>query len=174
MSAETPQADTLPPPLNDRPLGTTDQAEAAVEFLHRFDIGPLHGLLPRGIPAALAVAGNIRRLPFSPPWFEGLTNYHGEIIPVFDLAPFLESGNPAGRGRFLLVIGEKNGRAALRADQVTTFPLAQAAALTDDYRGPAALRGLVTARYRWEDGDYLLLDPLALLEAMRLPAAGTA
>jgi chemotaxis signal transduction protein len=146
----------------------------AGEFLHRFDIGALRCLLPSGVPAALAVAGEIRRLPFSPPWFEGLTNYRSEIIPVFDLERFLEPGHPPGRGRFLLVIGEKNGRAALRTDQVTTFAVQQASELTDDYTGALAQGGFVASRYGWEGQEYLLIEAQRLLEAMRSPAAEAA
>jgi len=72
------------------------------------------------------------------------------------------------------VIGEKNSRAALRTDQVTTFPLPKAAKTADDYAGPRALQGFVIARYWREEQPFLLIDPPRLLEAMRSPAAATA
>lgn len=142
-------------------------------FLHLFEAGGLRCLIGNEIPSAMMVAGEIRRLPFAAPWFEGLASFRGDILPVFDLNRFLRPGDPAGRGRFLLVVGEKGERAAIRADQISTFPLAEAQELAE----PAAEeleplgRERVSKVFLLQGKRHLLLDMERLLEGLRATAA---
>lgn len=55
-------------------------------------------------------------LPNSSPWFAGLVNLRGNLVPVFDLRSLLGVSGPSGQRQMLLVIGSGEKIAALVID----------------------------------------------------------
>lgn len=58
-------------------------------------------------------------LPHMPPWFCGLAHWHGQALPVLDLAPFwqLQRQGSAAK-RMLLVLGHGNAAAGVFLDRL--------------------------------------------------------
>lgn len=54
----------------------------------------------------------ITPLPRVPEWFEGVTNFHNEVIPVFDLRKFLKKDNH--KGKHFIVVNIEEYLLALR------------------------------------------------------------
>ena len=103
--------------------GASGIVETSGEFVHLFDVGSDGYLLPAGTPAVLLELPVIRRMPFSPVWFEGLVHHRGDLVPVYDLRRFLNPDGEAGSGRYLLIIGRHEAKAGLRVDQIFAQPL---------------------------------------------------
>jgi chemotaxis signal transduction protein len=59
----------------------------------------------------LSEISSIHRLPNAPPWFCGMVNLHGKLIPVFDLARFIGADFQAGAKRKLLVFAREGDAA---------------------------------------------------------------
>lgn len=139
------------------------------EFVHAFLVDGTGYLVPAGTPAVLLQLLEIRRLPFSPIWFQGLVHHRGDLVPVFDLPRFLDPSAAASQGRYLLVIGEHEAKAALRVDQVVAF-----AAVGTDTAGLDAPRvPWIRRSLRINDRIFLELDLEVLFGALSRRLDGT-
>lgn len=167
-----PDAPGLSPP--EALLSLTGPAEIGAEqFFHVFHLGAQGFLLEPGTPAEMTELPPMTRLPFSAPWFEGLVNFRGDLLPVFDPQRFLFPDIGPGRGRYLLVLGDEAGRAALRADQVQALMITAEQMLTPC--DPPALNepaiDLVLGARRYGEDTFLQLDLERLLERLSEPPA---
>ena len=139
-------------------------AQPSGEFLHAFLTGGAGYLIPKGTPAVLLQLLDIRRLPFSPGWFVGLAHHRGDLVPVFDLPRFFDSAAAPEAGRYLLMVGRQDDKAAFRVGQVTAFPAARAQEIEkdmDDDRTP-----FIRRRLTLDGKDYAELDLEALFAAL--------
>ncbi len=102
-------------------------------FVHVFTVGGQSYVIPAGTPAVLVQQVPVRPLPFSAPWFEGLIHHRGDLAPLFDLCRFFTPDSKPGAGRYLIVIGHGDDKAALRVEEVNAIKMD--ASLTDTARG---------------------------------------
>lgn len=89
--------DTPPTPPQDTPDDTV--------IRHGFSVGAVHLLVPPGIRVELREAPAFSPLPLSPPWFKGMANHRGDVIPVFSVPELLLPQHiPANSAGWLLVL----------------------------------------------------------------------
>jgi len=70
---------------------------------HGFRIGVLQLMIRHEESSQIAEIEAIHRLPNAPSWFRGVTNLHGKLTPIFDLAPYMGLNHGVGR-QMLLVL----------------------------------------------------------------------
>ncbi len=103
------------------------------------------------------------RLPKAPGWFTGVANLHGLLVPVFDLASYLDVERQPGAKPMLLVLGHGADAAGVVIDGL---PVRLRYTLGDRAEGapvPAALDGCVNHTW-WADGrTWMDLQVQALL-----------
>ena len=85
---------------------------------HAFRIRERWFLIPADLPAEVSPRLFCARLPFTQPWCLGLANFRGELVPVYDLGALLADSGPQS-GRYLLILGRRDARAALSIDEIT-------------------------------------------------------
>lgn len=112
---------------------------------------------------------SITRVPHAPPWLLGATAHEGRILPVIDMACWIDpaASTPIGEATMAL-IGEADGSAAALVLEDMPVPLrgvpASPAAAPDGL--PAMLAGCTAGRAVDAQGeDWLLLDGAALAQA---------
>lgn len=151
--------------------GAEPPEQPSDEFLHAFFTGGNGYVIPAGTPAVLLQLLDIRRLPFSPAWFEGLVHHRGDLVPVFDLGRFFDPAAGPGKGRYLLVIGRQDAKAALRVEQVTAFPAGEleGESTANEDRSHFIRRRLLIA-----GGSFMELDLEGLFNALIRGGAVTA
>ncbi|HCU53589.1 MAG TPA: hypothetical protein DIC36_04675, partial [Gammaproteobacteria bacterium] len=82
---------------------------------HGFRIGTLQLMIRHVDSSELADIETIHRLPNAPAWLRGITNLHGKLTPVFDLAKFM--GLSHGKERqMLLVLGHGSDATGILID----------------------------------------------------------
>ncbi len=79
-------------------------------------------LIPADLPAEVSPKRFCARLPFCKPWCLGLTNFRGELVPVYDLGGLIDGGG-AATGGYFLVLGHGNARACLCIDEITVVTI---------------------------------------------------
>jgi purine-binding chemotaxis protein CheW len=107
----------------------------------------------------------IAPVPEAPPWFSGVIDLHGSVVPVLDLRQRFghpgSQGNPDDR---LVIIRLESGTLALVADEVTEVLDVPAQQLEKPPKALAGSRPLA-AVIRCDDGLTLVLDAEHLLPA---------
>lgn len=106
---------------------TVSQVDAAVgdehlldtaERRYGFHIGELGLLVGSNIGAEVTPVPEAVRIPGTPPWFLGVSNLRGSLVPVFDLPRlFGYPGDMSGRENFGLVLGEGEGAVSILIDE---------------------------------------------------------
>lgn len=96
--------------------GEDGEEASAAAIAHAFRIGERWLLIPMDLPAEVAPAMVSAKLPFTKPWCLGLTNFRGELVPVYDLGLLFEE---AGASALFLILGQRDARACLRIDEIT-------------------------------------------------------
>jgi chemotaxis signal transduction protein len=81
-----------------------------------FRIGHMRLLAPFATASELTEMPNVYPLPRAPDNLLGLTNMHGRIVPLFDLAPLFETQHLPREKRMLLVIGHGDAAAGIVID----------------------------------------------------------
>lgn len=153
-----------------RAEGTLGQA--ARETYIRFRLGPteLYGIAYRYMEELIHYA-NVARVPCSPAWVAGVTNYRGELLTVLDPKQFLrtEKGELGEHAR-ILVLRADGVRAGLAVDEVEgegeyasaalARPLASAGVSNPDY-----VQGIHEGRVTILNIAALLADPALRVDA---------
>jgi chemotaxis signal transduction protein len=73
-------------------------------------------LAPFATASELVEMPNVYPLPRMPANLLGLVNLHGRIVPLFDLAPLLDTAHPPREKRMVLVIGHGDAAAGIVID----------------------------------------------------------
>ena len=60
-------------------------------------------------------------IPNTPPWFSGVINLRGNLVPVFDLAILFEAETGASKKKYLIVIGKGDQAAGVLVDKLPTI-----------------------------------------------------
>ena len=137
-------------------------AATAVELRQGIRVGELNLMIRYEDGSELTELPSVFRLPNAPPWFHGMTNLHGALIPVFGLAEFLgqprpiEANGKPGATRMLLVMGSGADAAGVVIDGLPTRLRFGEDQRADDAPVPARLQGHVVGTY--------LIDELAWMD----------
>jgi len=88
------------------------------EVRYAFRIGTWWFLVPLDLQAELAPRRTCSRLPFTRAWCLGLSNYHGDLVAVYDLGALIEEARGPGTGGYFLMLGRRDARAGLCIDEI--------------------------------------------------------
>jgi twitching motility protein PilI len=145
---------------------STVRADTATARREGFRIGGLRLMVRYEDGSELADMPPVSRLPNAPAWFLGMTNLHGSLVPVFDLAARWGTQHDAQARPMLLVLGHGARRAGLVIDGLPVRLKPGSADRLDDAAEPAALAGCVQATHRIDGHDWIDIHCAALLERL--------
>jgi chemotaxis signal transduction protein len=140
------------------------QSEAGVFF--SFRVGSLGLLAPASLYCELIAHAQVHALPGAQPWFSGLLNQRGNLIPVIDLRRALGDGRADMQQNKLFILGKAEKAMGLWIEglpevcRIDSAPVRQLPAL------PAALEGYVIDGYTQQGQVWLNLHYDALFKAL--------
>jgi purine-binding chemotaxis protein CheW len=154
--------------------GTAGVTDTEIEQREGFFIGPLGLMIRYEDGSELSDLPVTYRLPNAPDWFSGISNLHGLLVPVFDLANYLGVEHLPGAKPMLLVLGHGADAAGILIDGL---PLRLRFARRDRAEGapvPAQLEACVHQTYWAAERTWMDLQVPALLSKLsdELAAAG--
>ncbi|EXJ14743.1 chemotaxis protein CheW [Imhoffiella purpurea] len=91
------------------------------EVRYAFRIGSWWFLVPLDLQAEVAPRQTCSRLPFTPTWCLGLSNYRGDLVPVYELGELIEERRGPGTGSYFLMLGRRDRRAGLCIDEIRSL-----------------------------------------------------
>jgi purine-binding chemotaxis protein CheW len=95
---------------------SANAAAPATRSCQGLRIGELGLMIDYADGSELAALPATTRLPNAPPWFIGIANLHGALLPVFDLAPRLGIAHAEQAPPMLLVLGHGDASAGVVID----------------------------------------------------------
>ncbi|MCB1032531.1 MAG: chemotaxis protein CheW [Acidobacteria bacterium] len=142
------------------------------ELLIRFDTGGKAFALPMQEVAEIGDRPPITRVPGLPDYFPGVANFRGEVVAVFDLAAFLDSGRTGKARRCLLLHDEERELVgAVLIDAVAgVAPYERGELRPAEASLHEALSSYGLGRLELEDRSYHLLSLLDFLRGDELRA----
>lgn len=78
-----------------------------------FHVGNIGLLISPNITSELTEVKTVCSIPNTAPWFLGLINLRGNLVPVFDLNMLLQLEDDTEKKRMLLILGEGNTAGAI-------------------------------------------------------------
>lgn len=90
--------------------------EAALDNWLGFRIGELGFAVPFDSASELSEMVPAYRLPNSPNWFLGLSNLHGNLVPVLDIAAMIGLKSGPASARMMLVLGHGHSATGILVD----------------------------------------------------------
>jgi chemotaxis signal transduction protein len=145
--------------------GATDVAGANPqirEVREGFAVGPLHFAMRYECGSMLTEPPPFIRLPNAAPWFHGMSNIDGTLVPVFDLAELVGVEHGAGEKQMLLVLGHGEEQAGILIDGIP-----RRLALSnrvEEFAPPLHLAGCIAGVWRDAGTDWMDLKHEALLD----------
>ena len=128
-------------------------------------VGDLRLALPMSSVQAVIRPPELVRIPLGPPGLEGLAHWHGDAVPVLDLAMALgrDGGAPDTRETRVVLVGHRGQPVGLRVDAMTGILRSDPERIDpvtaeDGGLDPAMLDGLL------RDGPATILKPDALID----------
>ena len=173
------QADKQPDKLRDFSSQLAERLKAApaaagASMRLAVRIGNRAFLVEMAAAGEIVPLGDVAPVPWTKPWYRGLTNVRGRLVGVIDLAQF-SGGAPLGpeQGQQLLVIGEAlKSSAALVITRAFGLRNLKELERLDDLNDGS--RPWELARYRDGDGTLLTeIDLVRLVSFERFSAIGT-
>jgi chemotaxis signal transduction protein len=154
-----------------RPLAEPDAHHAQLDVVV-FLLDDEHCAIETGYVRSVAPLGSVTSLPDSPDAFIGLTNLHGEILPVIDLPRSAGGARSRPPARpWIVVLGDERAEFGLAVDRVVEVRTIRA----DDILAPSRPDEQGWRRGVTKDA-LIVLDGAALLKDRRLfiniPAQG--
>ncbi len=131
-----------------------------------YRIGPVRFATPFDGARELAGMLPVTRLPGVPRWVRGLANFHGNPVPVFDVAPLLGVEHDRAVPEMLLVVGEGDRLAAIVIDGPPRRLRVEADDVVRSPAVPWSLERHVTQGLRDGDAVWLDFDPVRYLEEL--------
>ncbi len=139
-----------------------------------FRVGNLGMLVPAKAASELSGDLSVYPVPNTPPWFPGLVNLRGNLIPVFDLKRLLMPGDDSAPQRKLLVLDKEENAAGILVDGFPR-PLKLAEPMTRAPSLPGTLEEHLAAAYFVDDAVWLEIWHRELFAAIgQLMAGGAA
>lgn len=102
--------------LAHRPSHASATSESVQQSRQGFRIGALNLMIGYTDASELADPPPLHRLPGAPHWFLGMSNLHGVLVPVFDLARWLGIERNASAKPMLLVLAHGLNAAGILVD----------------------------------------------------------
>jgi len=96
-------------------------------------------------------------IPNTPPWFSGVINLRGNLVPVFNLAILFKAETGLSKKKYLIVIGEGDQAAGVLIDKLPTI-LRSADISSEMPTLPAALSSHVHTAYIQDKDIWLEFD----------------
>lgn len=140
--------------------------------------GGVNLLLPVGIYSELAFNPVITALPNSPQYFIGLLNMRGNLIPVYDLAIYINIDRQAKntladhsalvnvhsrKAQQVIILGKGDDSAALLCDSLPqTFELSINALSNRTSESPSSIKPFVARTFWLNNDDWFELDAVAM------------
>ena len=112
-----------------------------------FKIGSLGLLIQEGCGSEVMQVPALWTLPGSPPWFLGLINLRGNLVPVYELRQVLSMGARAKDVKSLVLIFDQGDKAAGIVIEDFPTPLSELSPLPNMPQLPTALNGHVHSGY---------------------------
>ncbi len=131
-----------------------------------FRIGALGLLIQLGSTSEILQKPAIWSLPGSPPWFLGLLNVRGNLVPVYELGQVLNFGSrPADQKNLVLVFDQGDKAVGIVIDDFPK-PLSSLSSLPNLPILPDVLNGHVRKGYIKEENIWLEFDHHSFFEEM--------
>lgn len=112
------------PAVDDEIAASVADADVAIPQLkRRFRIGKLHLLITAEVRCELSQDLKTYRIPNTPNWLPGVTNFRGNILPVFNLHSVLNQQKDNQSENNVLIIGEGEDAAGIIVDGIPTQKL---------------------------------------------------
>ena len=122
-----------------------------------FSLGQLHLLITPGTRSEVTMQPHICSIPNVPPWFLGIINLRGNVIPVFDVSQLLQAGDSRRQKRNLLLLDQGSETVALPIDGLP-YSVTLDHELHDMPPLPAVLEAHISAAYVKDDTIWLDFD----------------
>ena len=125
-----------------------------------FKAGGYNFLLAPGCYSEVLFSTAVSKFPNSPPFFAGLTNVRGNLLPVYHLEQAIGNGAQRRATKYILVIGKSESAVGVIVDELPkNLNLTNAAELAPLPNLPTALAAIVTTGYLldgncWVDFDH--------------------
>jgi chemotaxis signal transduction protein len=81
-----------------------------------YRVGPMNFLVPAGMVSEVFVAPTVTPLPRGVGWLAGLTNIRGNIVPVFNLHPWVDAPRAGAERRTVLLLDRGSRMLGLLVD----------------------------------------------------------
>ncbi len=120
------------------------QTNRALQAREAFHIGGLPLMIRYEHGSELTDLPAVHQVPNAPDWFMGMTNLHGALLPVFDLAGYLGLQAPRQRKPLMLVLGHGAQAAGVLVDDLPRRLRFDEPQRLADAPVPAGLEGCVT------------------------------
>ena len=156
------------------PTLPAQNAQQGLQLREGFRIGYLGLMIRYEKGSELIDLPQVFALPNAPGWFSGIANLHGTLIPVFDLARYLDVEHLPAAKPMLLVLGHGIEAAGVVIDGMPVRLRFDAADRAEGAPIPMALDGCVTDTYWAGEQTWMDLHVDALLNRLidELAAAG--
>ncbi len=141
------------------------ETESRREVRYGFMIAQVGFMMARMTSSEIMLPPTVFRLPNTAPWFLGIANVRGNLIPVFDLAPLLARQAQADAKQMTLVLDSGENAVGVMIDGFPRTveglsPLEHAPAL------PGMLEAHVRGGYAAAGEIWFDLDHIGLFEAL--------
>ncbi|HSV52349.1 MAG TPA: chemotaxis protein CheW [Burkholderiaceae bacterium] len=147
-------------------------AAARIEQRQGLRVGNLRLMIRYQDGSELADLPRVYRLPDAPPWFHGMANLHGTLIPVFGLAQYLGLAEyaglegPEGTKRMMLVMGSGADAVGVLIDGLPQRLRFQDEQRTEDAPVPPQLEGCIAGTYWIDEQAWLDFMPAGLFDRL--------
>ena len=156
------------------PTLPAQNAQQGLQLREGFRIGYLGLMIRYEKGSELIDLPQVFALPNAPGWFSGIANLHGTLVPVFDLARYLDVEHLPDAKPMLLVLSHGIEAAGVVVDGMPVRLRFDAADRAEGAPIPMALDGCVTGTYWAGEQTWMDLHVDALLNRLidELVAAG--
>ena len=138
-----------------------------------FRIGELNLMIRYEEGSELSEIPSIHKLPNTPDWFRGITNLHGKLIPVFDLARYFGIEADPQAKSMLLVLSRGIDATGIVIDGLPQRLRIGTDSLAEDAPLMTSLEGVVSGTYRVAERTWLSLQVGALLDRLEQELVAT-
>jgi twitching motility protein PilI len=150
-------------------LGLQGRAAADEKVRYGACVGSVRLLLPEHLPSEVVAGTVIYPIPNTAPWFAGMINLRGNLVPVFDLHRLI--GLPLGDDRPLLVLGRGAEAVAVPTDGLPRT-VGRSVRTTHLPTVPTALEAYLSGAQLEGETIWLDLDLGRLFQALGRDAGG--
>jgi twitching motility protein PilI len=142
--------------------------DASGTLRHGIQIGSMNWLIPQGMRSELIpVPSSISSLPGAAPWFLGLINHRGEVVPVYHIAAWLSHDQSSlVTPKWILLLDKHPNTVGILTDH---YPAAlhPTEAVETPQGLPDALSQSITQTYQIGDAKWLSVDVVNLFSTLK-------